>query len=244
MVRVLLKFCILDFFMKLNKKFNLVLTIFIIFLSFEAFVPPGSSKINLNEKVKNLKDKDTIWIFNGKDLSNLKLVLENKDFDIGNLYSIKNKILYVNKQLKGYFRTKDKYTNFSLHAEWKWTKKGEKGNSGILFYVQPPDTVWPNCIQVNLKANHAGDLIAMSGASFKEAAEKPKNTALIFSEASEKPEGEWNSCDVLCMNDSMSVYINGILQNRASGISNPSGTIGLQLEGKPIAFKNIYLIKN
>jgi len=230
--------------MNLNKNYYLVVSIFIIFLLIEAFIPVGLSKINLEQNVKSLKDKDTVWIFNGKDLTNLKLVLENKNVDTGNLFNIKNKILYVKTKHIGYFRTKNKYENFNLHAEWKWTEKDEKGNSGILFCIQPPDTVWPNCIQVNLKADHAGDLIAMNGAWFKEAAGNPKNAAVILSSSSEKPEGEWNSCDVLCMNDSMSVYINGILQNKASGISNPAGTIGLQLEGKPIAFKNIYLIKN
>jgi len=227
-----------------NKKFYLVFSIFILFLLIEAFIPSGLSKVNLNQKVKSIKNKDTVWIFNGKDLKNLKLILENKNIDTGNLFSIKNRILYVKTKYKGYLRTTYKYENFNLHAEWKWTEKDEKGNSGVLFYIQPPDTVWPDCIQVNLKANHAGDLIAMNGAGFKEVAGKSKNTAAIFSKASEKPEGEWNSCDVLCMNDSMSVYINDILQNKASGITNHSGTIGLQLEGKPIAFKNIYLIKN
>jgi hypothetical protein len=214
------------------------------FLLLGVFIPSGSEKIDFNRKVKKLNEKDTVWIFNGKDLSNLKLVLEDNNVDTGNLYSIKNRILYIKTKQKGYLRTTNKYENFNLHAEWKWTEKDEKGNSGILFCIQPPDKVWPDCIQVNLKANHAGDLIAMNGAAFKEAAGKPKNTATIFSKSSENPEGEWNSCDVLCINDSMSVYINGILQNKASGISNPGGTIGLQLEGKPIAFKNIYLIKN
>ena len=230
--------------MNFNKKSYLVFSIFTMFLLVEAFLPAGSGKLDINHKAKNIKEKDTVWIFNGKDLSNLKLVLENKNVDTGNLFSIKNKILYIKTKHIGYFRTKNDYDNFTLQAEWKWTEKNEKGNSGILFYIQPPDTVWPNCIQVNLKADHAGDLIAMNGAGFKEAAGKSKNTVTIFSEASEKPEGEWNSCDVLCMNDSMIVYINGILQNRASGITNHSGTIGFQLEGKPIAFKNIYLIKN
>lgn len=227
--------------MKITKPFYQAVTIFIMFLFIEAFVPSGFTKPDFNQKIKKLKDKDTVWIFNGKDLSNLELVLENKNADKSNLYKIKDKILYI--KTKGYLRTKNKYSNFFLHSEWKWTEKDEKGNSGILIYIQPPDTVWPNCIQVNLKANHAGDLIAMDGAGFKEAEGKPNNTALIFNPSSEKPEGEWNSCNILCLDDSMTVYINGVLENKASGIINHNGTIGLQLEGKPIAFKNVYLIE-
>lgn len=227
--------------MKINKSFYLAVTIFIMFLFIEAFIPSGFTKPVFNQKVKKLKDKDTVWIFNGKDLSNLELVLENKNADKSNLYKIKDKILYI--KTKGYLRTRVKYSNFYFHSEWKWTEKDEKGNSGILVYIQPPDTVWPNCIQVNLKANHAGDLIAMNGADFKEAEGKPNNTALILNSSSEKQEGKWNSCDILCLDDSMTVYVNGVLQNKASGIINHIGTIGLQLEGKPIAFKNVYLIE-
>lgn len=230
--------------MNLNKKLYLVFTISVMFLLMEAFISSGSGNIYIYKKVKKSNGNDTVWIFNGRDLSNLKLVLENKNADAGNLFSIKDKVLYINTENIGYLRTKNKYENFNLHAEWKWTKKDEKGNSGILFYIQSPDTVWPGCIQVNLKANYAGDLIAMNGAKFKEADGQPKNTVAIYSEASEKPEGEWNSCDVLCRNDSMSVYINGVLQNKATGIINHSGTIGWQLEGKPVAFKNFFIIKN
>lgn len=229
--------------MKLKKIFYPVIIFFIMFLFLEAFIASPSGKIILNQKDKNLEVDDTVWIFNGKDLSNLKFVLEDKKTDTGNLYDITNKILDIKITKKGYIRTKEKYSNFFLHAEWKWTEKDEKGNSGILLFIQPPDTVWPNCIQVNLKANHAGDLIAMNNANFKEEKGKPNNTALILNTASEKPEGEWNSCNVLCLDDSMIVYVNGVLQNKATGITNHSGTIGLQLEGKPIAFKNIYLIK-
>ena len=89
--------------MNLNKNYYLVVSIFIIFLLIEAFIPVGLSKINLEQNVKSLKDKDTVWIFNGKDLTNLKLVLENKNVDTGNLFNIKNKILYVKTKHIGYF---------------------------------------------------------------------------------------------------------------------------------------------
>jgi 3-keto-disaccharide hydrolase len=227
--------------MKFKNSFYPAAAFLIMILFTEAFISSLSNKINVNQKIKDLKD--TVWIFNGKDLSNLKLVLENKNLNAGSLYNIENKILYFTSEPKGYLRTKVKYSNFYLHAEWMWTQKQEQGNSGILLYIQSPDTVWPNCIQVNLKANHAGDLIAMDGASFNEAEGKPKNTAVILSASSEKPEGEWNSCNIISINDSMIVYINDVLQNKATKIINNSGTIGLQLEGKSIAFKNIYLIK-
>ncbi len=207
-----------------------------------AFMPYQGKFENTAQKTKN-ENQDTIRIFNGKDISNLHLVLADKDVNIDKMYKIKDGTLYFEGGYKGYVRTNEKYTDFTIHAEWMWPKKGEKGNGGILVYIQQPDTVWPNCIQINFKENNAGDLIAMNGAVFKEAVGKPKDNVVKLSAASEKPEGEWNTCDIKCKGDSLTVFINHILQNKATKIKNTSGSIGWQLEGKPIAMRNIYLIK-
>lgn len=226
--------------MKFKNVFYLIITFIVMFLSFEAFLLT-SSMDSINKRLQ--APKDTVWIFNGRDLSNLKLVLDNPAENSNNMFSIKGKSIYFKKGYKGFLRTKEKYSDFNFHAEWMWPEEGEKGNSGILVYIQPPDTVWPNCIQVNFKENHAGDLIAMSGAEFKEAMGKPKTTALMLKESSEKPEGEWNTCDIVSDGDSLVAYINGVLQNKATKIMNHYGAIGWQLEGKAIALRNIYLIK-
>ena len=202
---------------------------------------------NINEvknQAKVVNSKDTVWIFNGNNLSNLRSILVQPVKNIKQLYRIKNNSIYFKGGYKGYFRTKKKYSDFKLHAEWKWTEKKEKGNSGILLFIQPPDTIWPKCVQINFKKNHAGDLIAMNGASFKEAIGKKKNTAVILSNSSENLLGKWNECDIISQADSLSVYINGVLQNKATKIKNNFGTIGWQLEGKSIALRNFYLIKS
>ncbi len=207
----------------------------------ELFLFPQGNRES-NNYIEQLKTKNIVRIFNGHDISNLQLVLNKKNISKEKLYSIKDSAIYFNGGFKGYLRSKEKYSNFYLHAEWKWLVKSEKGNSGILVFIQPPDTVWPKCIQINFKENHAGDLIAMNGAKFKKAEGKPKNTAVTFSKPSEKPIGDWNLCDIKCAGDSLSVYINGMLQNKATGISPDKGWVGWQLEGKPVALKNIYLI--
>jgi hypothetical protein len=226
--------------MKFKNQIYFILVILLLISGVEAFAAVPSGKTNVNQDTKN--SKDSIRIFNGKDLSNLKIILDNPGINTNDFYSVKDGVLYFPAGYKGYVRTKNVFSNFVLHAEWKWTEKKEEGNSGILVFILPPDTIWPNCLQVNFKENHAGDLIAMNGARFKEAEGKPKNTALMLSASSEKSEGEWNSCDLSCLDDSLVVYINGVLQNKATKIINHSGNIGWQLEGKPIALKNIFLI--
>ena len=187
--------------MKSKNSYYIIITFLFTVFFIEAFISSASNEVSGNKKVKN--PKDTVWIFNGKDLSNLKLVLDNPNINAKDIYSVKGNSIYFKKEYKGFVRTKEKYSDFHLHAEWMWPEKAEQGNSGILVYIQPPDTVWPNCIQVNFKEHHAGDLIAMSGAEFKESVGKPKTTALMFNESSEKPEGEWNTTDIICEGDSI-----------------------------------------
>jgi len=187
---------------------------------------------------------DTVLIWNGKNLDGLEFVLRNKNVPVESVCKIQNGVLHINGGQMGYFKTKEIFSNYKLHTEWRWIEQNENGNSGILVHSQKPDTVWPNCIQVQFKKDNAGDFIAMSGATLKETIGKPKETAPKFNPSNEKPEGEWNSCDVICSGDSILVYVNGLYQNKGTQCNSKNGTIGFQLEGKPIEFRNIFLIKN
>lgn len=226
-----------------KKTIYIIFTIAAFFLSYLSLgwkLPPGKL---LSKNVFNKSKTDTVWIFNGKDLSNLKLISTDKNISPRKLYKIKNRTIYFNAGYLGYYRTKRIYSSYKLHAEWMWPDKSEKGNSGILVDIQPPDTVWPECIQINFKEDHAGDLIAMNGAQFREAIGKPNTTALILKKSSEKPKGMWNSCDIISRGDSLLVYVNHVLQNKATKIKVHKGMIGWQLETKPIALRNVYLIE-
>jgi hypothetical protein len=170
--------------------------------------------------------------------------LRNKNIPVESVYKIQNGVLHINGGQIGYFKTKEIFSNYKLHTEWRWIEQNENGNSGVLVNSQKPDTVWPNCIQVQLKKDNAGDFIAMSGASLKETIGKPNETSPKFYPSNEKPECEWNSCDIVCSGDSILVYVNGLYQNKGTHCNSKNGTIGFQLEGKPVEFRNIFLIKN
>jgi len=186
---------------------------------------------------------DTVFLLQGNSIDKFKFVLADKSINKKRFYKFNNGVFAVSAKVKGYFRTREKFSNCKIHSEWRWLTKDENGNSGILLFIQKPDSVWPACIQINFKEDNAGDLIAMNGAKFKEAIGKPKDTELKQNSSSEKPEGEWNECDVICIGDSMTVYVNGVFQNIATKIKTPKGFIGFQMEGKPIEFRNIYVIK-
>ncbi|QYM79206.1 DUF1080 domain-containing protein [Horticoccus luteus] len=144
----------------------------------------------------------------------------------------------------GYLQSTATYTNFHLHAEWRWTAK--PGNSGILVHIAtgPLDRhLWPRCLQIQTKHTHAGDLLPMAGATFAEALSTPPDapTPLLTHVAadSENPVGEWNTCDIVCRDGTVEVTVNGVLQNRITRSNPAAGHIGFQFEGTPYALRRL-----
>lgn len=216
----------------------LIISTLVIILESFSFI----QKVN-SEALNNYSVDDTLYFFKGNDISNSYLVIKNENVNAGQIYSIEDGVLIYNTLEQAYLRTKVEFENYKLHVEWRWMTADEKGNSGILIHIQKPDSVWPKCMQVQLKKDNAGDLLTMSGATSDQTIGKPKETGVKFSPSNEKPGIEWNSCDIFCKGDSITVYINGLLQNVGTNMNIKRGAAALQLEGRPILFRNVFLIK-
>ncbi len=155
-------------------------------------------------------------------------------------------VLAVAGKPNGYLATVASHANYRLHAEWRWPDKA--GNSGVLVHISsgPIDrNVWPLCYQIQTKNKSVGDLLPMADAKFAEPLSTPPEAKppLLGHSApdSEKPAGEWNTCDIVCRGDTIEVTINGVLQNKVSGCSVHEGKIGIQLEGTPFELRNVTL---
>jgi len=131
--------------------------------------------------------------------------------------------------------------NYRLHAEWRWP--GKAGNSGVLLHISPGpvDRIWPTCFQMQLKNTRVGDMLPMAAAKFSEPLSPDSKTPQLNRSAadSEKPAGEWNSCDIVCRGDSIEVTLNGVLQNKVTKCVPASGRIGFQLEGIAYELRNV-----
>jgi len=187
-----------------------------------------------------------VMLWNGEDLSGWETVLVGDTVDAGDVWSVRDGVLYCTGKPNGYLRTTDKYENYQLHVEWRWP--GEPANSGVLLHAREPDKVWPACIECQLKAGNAGDFVLMGGTGLTVDGVKRQNPARQFvviakkGPASEVPAGQWNSYDIRCQGDSIRCVVNGVLQNEGTEASVSSGWICLQSEGGPIEFRNIYLV--
>jgi len=178
--------------------------------------------------------------FTKSDASNWVYILKDKSMNPSEVFKMDNGILEITGLSSGYLRTPKSYSNYELTVEWRWTKI--LGNSGVLVHIQPNDTVWPACYQAQQKANDAGDIICMSGLWARECTDSVKFTVKKMQKSNEKQLGEWNSMRVVCMDRTLKVYVNGLLQNSITGLTASKGYIGFQDEGKPLEFRKLTII--
>ncbi len=185
---------------------------------------------------------ESLW--NGKDFTGWKFILADSTVSPADVWSVKNGVIHCAGTPHGYMRTEKEYTNYELEVEWRWPEKA--GNSGVFLHAQEPDHVWPNCIECQLQAGHAGDFILIGSGkltvgdslyiSTKTSQRIPKKGG-----SSEKPAGEWNHYKIICTPRQITCYVNGVLQNKGSNPTLKKGHICLQSEGTPIEFRNIRL---
>lgn len=198
-------------------------------------------KNGADRKLPGNSKNESIALFNGKDLSNWAFCLKDKSVNPAGVFSVKDGVIHITGTPFGYMRTKDSYSEYKLHAEWRWPV--EATNSGIFIHARTPDTIWIKTIECQLAAGNAGDFICMNGTDMNE--HKDKSTIVVkkMNPSSEKTVGEWNTMEVICKSNTIEVFVNGVLQNKGTGVSVNSGHICLQSEGKDIEFRNVFLTR-
>jgi hypothetical protein len=182
----------------------------------------------------------SVALFNHKDLSGWTLVMPEKP-DPTKTWTVTNGVIHCTGHPAGYLRTSQVYSNYFLTVEWRFVKVAPKAdNSGILINIQPPDKVWPKCIQVQGRHGRQGDLFLMAGAECKEHQGKDANTPLpIRGNSVERSVGAWNKVEVINIHRKISVFVNGRFLNEATGCNLDSGFIGIQSEGGEIEIRTI-----
>ncbi|MCX6301650.1 MAG: DUF1080 domain-containing protein [Bacteroidia bacterium] len=202
---------------------------------------PLSAQSKKKTKATKERKAEKVQLFNGKDLNNWAFKLKDPSVDPATVFTVQNGFIHINGNPYGYMRTKESYSDYLLHVEYQWPV--EATNSGIFIHAQQPDTIWPKCVEVQLAAGNAGDFIVVGGVNMNEQADKSKRVLKKMAASSEKPVGEWNIIEVACKANTIEVFVNGVLQNKGTGVTVNKGHICLQSEGKDIEFRNVFLTK-
>jgi hypothetical protein len=195
----------------------------------------------MSVKAVPVRPAEKTALFNGKDFSGwTKVITAEPGSSPDKTWTVADGVIRCTGKPFGYLMTQQSYADFKLHVEYRWYETSEQMNSGVFVLKTGPDTFFlPKAIEAQLKKDNAGDFVLLSQATLN-GLENPKNKRVEKKGAtSEKPQGEWNSVDVVVKGNTVTVTVNGVLQNEGKDAYTDAGQICLQSEGGPIEFRNV-----
>jgi hypothetical protein len=168
-------------------------------------------------------------------------------------WTLKNDELICTGKPIGVMRSEKQYENFILHVEWMHMEAG--GNSGVFIWSDaiPGEYRLPNGVEVQMLeldwvnlnkrdgvtppiAYVQGELFGVGGVTTLP--DNPRGTRSMSLEGRCKPRGEWNTYDVICVDGTVKLSINGKFVNGLSKASQKKGYLCLESEGAEIRFRN------
>jgi hypothetical protein len=194
-------------------------------------------------------------LFNGKDLTGWVDVNTSKD-----TWSVKDGLLVCKGLPIGVMRSEKQYENFILHIEWKHTQAG--GNSGVFVWSEgstPQNRPLPKGMEVQMleleypflhpekdgTPRHqgfvSGELFGANG--LEGVPDNPRGRRSMSYEMRCKGKGEWNTYDVVCVDGTIKLSINGKFVNGISQSTVRKGYLCLESEGAEIHFRNIKIME-
>lgn len=175
-----------------------------------------------------------------------------------NTWKLKGNNLICSGHPIGVIRSEKKYENFIMHIEWKHMEAG--GNSGTFVWsdAEPGENRLPNGVEVQMLeldwvnqnmrngekppiAYVHGELFGVGGVEI--VPDNPRGRRSKSVENRCKGKGQWNTYDVVCVDGTIKLSVNGKFVNGISKSTKKSGYICLESEGAEIHFRNIRIIE-
>jgi hypothetical protein len=197
----------------------------------------------MSVKIEPVRPAQKIQLFNGKDFAGwTKVITAETNSSPDTTWTVANGVIRCTGKPFGYLMTQQSYADFKLHVEYRWYGTAEQMNSGIFVFKTGPDLFFlPKAVETQLKKGSAGDFVLLSQATLN-GLDNPKNRSVKKqADSSEKPDGEWNSVDIVVKGNTLASSVNGVLQNTGKDAYTDAGQICLQSEGGPIEFRAITL---
>jgi hypothetical protein len=173
-------------------------------------------------------------------------------------WKVDGDVLVCSGQPIGVIRSEKQYENFILHIEWKHMEAG--GNSGTFVWssAKPVGNRLPDGVEVQMleldwvnqnKRNGEkpplayvhGELFGVGGVEV--VPDNPRGRRSKSVENRCKGKGKWNTYDVVCVDGTIKLSVNGKFVNGISESTKQKGYICLEAEGAEIHFRNIRIIE-
>jgi hypothetical protein len=193
-------------------------------------------------------------MFNGKDLSGWVNINTAED-----TWKIRDGMVICSGRPIGVMCSEKQYENFILHIEWMHMEAG--GNSGVFVWSNArPDerTRLPNGVEVQMlelqwpdlnirngvrppDAYVHGELFGVGGV--KTTPDNPRGDRSMSIENRAKGKGEWNTYDVVAVDGTIKLAVNGKFVNGITRSTQKKGYFCLESEGGEIHFRNMRLLE-
>lgn len=193
-------------------------------------------------------------LFNGKDLTGWVNVNTAPD-----TWSVKDGLLVCSGRPIGVMRSAKQYENFILHIEWRHMEAG--GNSGVFIWSNanpnPKDRL-PNGVEVQMLELDYINLHPQNGVPLTDAyvhgevwgvggvhttPDNPRGERSKSIEKRCKGKGEWNTYDVVAVDGTIKLAVNGKFVNGITKSTQKKGYFSLESEGGLIHFRNIRILE-
>lgn len=193
-------------------------------------------------------------LFNGKDLTGWTNVNTAND-----TWFVNDGLLVCKGTPIGVMRSNKQYENFVLHIEWRHMKPG--GNSGVFVWsegsvpsgkqlpkgmeVQMLELDWVNQHPRGGSPNHvgyvSGELFGAGG--LNATPDIPRGRRSMSRELRCNGAGQWNTYDVVCVDGTVKLSVNGVFVNSIRDSEVRRGYLCLESEGSEIHFRNIQILE-
>jgi hypothetical protein len=169
---------------------------------------------------------------------------------INDVWRIEDDILVCSGLPLGYLYSNAEYDDFVLKLEWRWPADKEPGKGGVLIRTVGEHKIWPKSLEAQINAGDAGDFWGLDGYELSGPADRTRSmdnekfgrlTNVKKSKMLEKSAGQWNTYEIIADSDTVTLIINGIEVNKATGCAPKRGRICLTSEGSEIHFRNVEL---
>jgi hypothetical protein len=150
----------------------------------------------------------------------------------------------------GYIITEKSFANFHFKLEFKWghdrwpPRENDKRDSGICYNIPDDETdkIWPASIECQIQEGDVGDFWLLGFSTIQ--VDGKQNAPYLHSRMekkkdAEKPNGEWNTVEVISFNGKCAHIVNGVLVNYGENSSLIGGRILLQSEYAEIYYRNV-----
>ena len=193
-------------------------------------------------------------LFNGHDLSGWVDVNTSPE-----TWRVEDGLLKCSGKPIGVMRSEKQYENFLLHVEWRHMEAG--GNSGIFAWSDaiPFGNRLPKGLEIQMlelewvklrtkKGKPAPPIAYVHGELFgaggmKTIPDNPRGNRSKSLENRCKGRGQWNTYDVVCVDEVVKLSVNGKFVNGIRNSQYKKGYLCLESEGAEIHFRNLKIME-